>query len=180
MLALLLLLSTRPAAALSGPQAGPSLDLAAGLGLSGAPVRAGLGAQLSAGWWFGTYDDAYAIGKYWWIGPTGRVDVQGGRIAIAPMLEVRRGIEVIVAGLNLFAAGGVVQTLADPAPPLGGTGRLGLMGKFRRHRYWGLTLRLEGGVDVIGSQVSPAFGTLLGVAFARPSKQRTPEPYAAP
>lgn len=175
MLALLLLLCTPDAQALSSRQAGPSLDLAAGLGLSGAPVRAGLGGQLSAGWWFGTYDDAYALGKYWWIGPTGRIDVQGERIAIAPMLELRRGLEIIVAGVNLFVAGGVVSTIAEPAPPLGYTGRAGLMGKFRRHRYWGLTLRLEGGIDLVDGQVSPTIGTLIGIAFARPSRQREPE-----
>ncbi|HHO53482.1 MAG TPA: hypothetical protein ENK18_22075 [Deltaproteobacteria bacterium] len=175
MLALLLLLCTTPASALSSRQAGPALDLAAGLGLSGAPVRAALGGQLSAGWWFGTYDDAYALGRYWWIGPTGRVDLHGERIAIASMLEIRRGLDVIVAGLNLFVAGGVVSTLAEPAPPLGYTGRAGLMARYRFHRYWGLTLRLEGGADLIDARISPAIGILLGVAFARPSKQHDPE-----
>ncbi|MEZ4234666.1 MAG: hypothetical protein R3F59_00560 [Myxococcota bacterium] len=78
MIALLTLLLAAPAHALTSHQSGPSLDLAAGLGLRGTPLRPGVGGDLSLGWWAGTYDDQYAFGKYWWLGATGRVDWRPG------------------------------------------------------------------------------------------------------
>lgn len=170
MLALALLLAS-PAQALTSHQSGPALDLAAGLGLGGAPLRASVGGEVSLGWWLGVYDDQYAFGRYWWLGATGHVDWRPDALAIVPMVEVRRGLELIVAGLYIGAGGGLVLVPEVPEP--GWTGRLSVGAKFRRSRFFGLTLRLEGGVDVRGDAVGFGGGALLGVAFARPARAIT-------
>lgn len=174
MLVLLLALHA-PAQALTSHQGGPALDLAAGLGMGGRPLKPAVGGQLSLGWWAGTYDDQYAFGRYWWIGPTARVDWNPDALAITPMLELRRGLELFVAGVAPFLAGGV--TLSIPAegaaPPLGWTARGGVQLKLRRTRFFGLSLRLEGGADGVGDAVGFAGGALLGVSWARPARAIT-------
>ncbi|MBX2798213.1 MAG: hypothetical protein KTR31_11100 [Myxococcales bacterium] len=159
--------------ALSTRQSGPGFDLAAGLGMGGAPVRAGLGGQLSAGWWTGRYDEAYALGRYWWVGVTGRVDTPFDGATVAPMLEIRRGVEVLVGGLHGFVSGGPVQFVVSegPAPALGWTARAGVAGKFRRSRFVGLTLRLEGGANVVAGKPSAVVGVLVGLSYARPASK---------
>jgi hypothetical protein len=156
-----------PALALTSQQGGPAFDLGVGLGLRGSPVRPTAGGQVSIGWWTGTYDDQYAFGRYWWIGPTVRVDWRPDAFGLTPMLEIRRGVELIVVGIAPFVAGGLT---VDPGQAVVGfTGRGGLQLKFRRSRYWGISLRLEGGVDVVESTVGFAGGALLGASFARPA-----------
>jgi hypothetical protein len=165
---LLVLLSAVPADALTSRQGGPSLDVAAGLGLRGSPaLLPSAGGMVSAGWWTGTYDDQYAFGRYWWVGPTVRVDWHPDALGLAPMLELRRGLELFVAGVAPFLAVGPALAFAED-PTVGLTARTGLNVKLRRTRYLGLTLRLEGGVDV-ADRVGFGGGALLGVAFARPS-----------
>lgn len=160
-------LSLSPALALTSKQGGPSFDLAAGLGLRGAPVHPAVGGQLSLGWWTGVYDDQYAFGRYWWIGTTVRADWRPDTFGLTPMLEIRRGLELIVVGVAPFVAGGL--TVDPGGDTLGATGRAGVELKFRRSRYWGLSLRLEAGADVVDSTVGFAGGALIGVSFARPS-----------
>lgn len=169
------LLASPAALALTSRQGGPSLDLAAGVGMRGAPLRPGVGGQLSLGWWVGTYDDQYAFGKYWMFGPTGRVDWLPGAhaLAVTPMFELRRGIELFVVGLAPFVAGGVTTSAAldgGPAAPIGWTARGGLQVKFRRSRFWGLSLRVEAGADGLGGgKYGFAGGVLIGPTFARPA-----------
>ncbi|MEM6930257.1 MAG: hypothetical protein AAF602_25175, partial [Myxococcota bacterium] len=106
-------------ASLSRPQAGPALDVGGGIGWSGEPVA--VAAQLSAGGWFGRYDDDFAIGRHWWFGATGRLRARSARVEIAPMIEIRRGIDLLVAGVQGFVAGGVVLDVgrAEEARPVG-------------------------------------------------------------
>src|SRR5262245_53965819 len=104
----MLLLALSDAHALTSRQGGPAVDLAAGLGIRDVPVHPGLGGQLSLGWWLGTYDDQYAFGRYWGLGTTLRADWHPTGTALAPMLEVRRGLELFVAGIAPFVAGGLV------------------------------------------------------------------------
>jgi hypothetical protein len=148
---LLGLLASSPALALTAVQSGPGIDLAAGLGVGGHPVGAAVGGQLSLGWWTGTYDDQYAFGRYWWVGPTGRVDWRPDTLRIAPLLEIRRGIELIVVGLSFGAAAGPLVRIEE-ASDVGWTARAIGQAKLRRSRFWGFSLRLEAGVDVIGDQ----------------------------
>lgn len=168
-------LAAAPAHAITGIENGPLLELGAGLGVTGSPVQAAVGGQFSAGWWVGTYDTAYAFGRYWAVVSTTRIDAlpATGTWSLAPMLEVRRGIDIFVANPAFFVGGGPVLALPvgnDGATALGATGRTGLAFKLRRSRFWGLTFRVEGGVDAIGGRIQPAGGVLLGGGFARPAR----------
>jgi hypothetical protein len=152
-----------PSFALTSRQHGPALDLGVGLGVGAAPARPMLGIAASAGWWVGTYDDEYAFGRYWALGPTVRVDLGRGA-RVAPTLELRRGLELFVAGVAPFVAVGPVLT----GDGVGATARIGLNGKLRRTRSVGLTVRFEGGADWVAGAPSFTGGLLLGGAWARP------------
>jgi hypothetical protein len=174
----LLALLLSDALALTSQQGGPALDLGVGLGV-GAPFEPRIGGHLGLGWWVGTYDDQYAFGKYWALGPSirfdfvpGRFDLVSGSWSAAPMLELRRGIELIVVGVAPFVAGGPVLASVEGAQPaLGWTARTGVNLKLRRTRFWGLTTRLELGAEGVGDRVGFAGGLLVGGAFARPAHE---------
>ena len=171
MLVPLLLSLVAPAHALTQTQAGPLFTLAAGGSLTGAPVQPSAAGQLSFGAWFGTYDDAYSFGRYWAVVQTTRVDLLSARgdTTVAPMLELRRGLDILVANVAGFVAGGPALVVAD-GTTLGGTARAGVDAKWRRTRFWGLTVRLEGGVDVLDGAVQPTAAVLVGAGFARPAR----------
>ena len=173
---LLSLMLPTSAFALTGARHGIGADVSAGVSLASVGARPHFGAMLGAGWWSGRWDDAYAIGRYWQVGVTGRFDTQfNGGVRIAPMLEARRGIEVLVAGVIPFVAGGIVtSTGGDPDDDgFGFTGRGGVIGKFRWHRRHGGTLRLEAGVDVLGGQPQFTGSLLLGFQFSQPFGKRS-------
>lgn len=159
---------------LARPQAGPALDVAAGIGWAGRGQPVDVAGVLSFGGWAGRYDDDFAIGRHWWFGATGRVRARAARTEIAPMIEIRRGIDLLVAGVQFFVAGGVVGDVARstevPARALGGTVNAGLITRYRRTRHVSLLLRLEGGVDIVEGQVSPGLGAALGIGWARPGR----------
>lgn len=170
MLALALIFAlTSPAEALTMQQSGPYVDAGAGLGLGNGPLDAGVGWGAGVGWWAGRYDDAYAVGRYWGAGAMVRQDWIGGTLRTAPMLEVRRGLDLVVLGWHGFLAGGPLVVSRSGDSVVGGTGRVGIGAEFRRTRYLGLTLRLEGGADFGGGNVAAAGAALLGVQFSRPS-----------
>lgn len=163
MLALLLAPSAH---ALTEPRSGVSLDLAAGGGLHAPPALGDVVGFGSLGWWVGTYDDSYAIGRYWSVHVNGRVDVPPkADLRIAPQVEVRRGVDLVVAGWFFGLNGGPL--LAGDS--LGAGGRALFGAEFRRTRYWGLTLRLEAGVDSVGGEIAGAGSAVLGVQFSRPA-----------
>lgn len=166
-----LLLAVLPAHALTAHQSGPTLDLGAGLGLRGAPLRPAVGGDLCLGWWAGTFDDQFAFGRYWQLQAVGRVDWHPEALGLTPMLEVRRGLDIIVAGVSWGLGGGAVLVFPTEgdAPAPGFTARASVMGKFRRTRFLALTARLEGGADVV--EGTPSFGGafLLGASFMRPA-----------
>jgi len=155
--------------------AGPYVDVAGGLALSDAPIAAGPGWMGGLGWWFGRYDESYAIGRYTSIGANLRQEWvqlahdQGATVRTAPLLELRKGNDLIVAGVSAFIAGGPVLVRTPRGSAVDYTARAGVGAEFRRHRFWGLTIRLEGGVD-FGDQVSGVFSTLVGVQFSRPAR----------
>jgi hypothetical protein len=170
-------LASTPAHAITGIEKGPLLELGAGLGVTGQPTQPALGVHASIGWWAGTYDTAYAFGRYWALVSTTRLDAlpAAGTWSLAPMLEVRRGIDIFVANPAFFVSGGPVLSIpvgpSAAGDPLGATGRTGLAFKLRRSRFWGLTLRVEAGVDVVSSTVRPAGGVMVGGGFARPARK---------
>ena len=157
---------------------GPYIDVAAGLGMGDAPMVAGTGWMAGFGWWLGRYDGAYAIGRYTSIGLNVRQDLvhfsraKGSppmQLRTAPMIELRKGNDLIVGGVSAFIGGGPLLLTDHNGLSLDYTARAGVGAEFRRHRYWGLTLRLEGGID-IGDEVSGVFSTLFGAQFSRPAK----------
>ena len=159
------------AAALAGggiasPRSGLWADAGAGVSASGDPIAVSPGADVSIGAWFGPYDDDYAIGRYTGIGMAVRPEIRGG--AFAPgsaVIEVRRGIDLLVVGAHVFAAAG--STLdRDPSAVIeiggGAKGRLRPTG-----RYVGWQVRARVGAAV-GPRVTPEAGVTLGVEFASP------------
>ena len=164
---LVVALVASPAAALTAHQTGPLVDLAAGAGFGGAPLAVGPAGELSLGWWSGVYDDQYAFGHYVAIVANGRVDWRRSALVVAPTLEVRRGLELIVVGLYGGLGGGLVATSDGSA--LGWTARASGGAKLRRSRFVGLSVRLEAGVDGVGDAIGFAGGALLGVSYARPA-----------
>jgi hypothetical protein len=159
------------ASALTSHQSGPLLDLGAGIGLRDTPIAPSFAGELSFGWWLGLYDDQYAFGRYWAVVGTGRFDAGDG-LALTPTLEVRRGLDLIVAGLYGGLSGGAVLDLGGDSP--GWTARGSIGAKLRRSRFLGLTLRLEAGVDGREGELGFAGGALLGVGFARPAHRIEP------
>jgi len=173
---LTLWLLVAPAHAITGPQSGPVVEVGAGVGMTGRPTQAAVAGHVSLGWWRGTYDDAYAFGRFWAIVSTTRLDAfpQSGVWSLAPMLEVRRGIDIFVANPSFVLGGGpriAIPVGSDGPTAVGGTARTGLAFKLRRSRFWGFTLRAEVGVDIQGNQVAPAGGLMLGGGFARPARE---------
>jgi hypothetical protein len=164
--------ATPAASGMTVDQSGPYVDVAAGLGAGGIPFQPGVGWLGGFGWWFGPYDPAYSFGRFVGIGTTVRQDWIGGQIGTAPMLEFRKGFDVIVAGGHFFlGAGPVLAPVPKAGLATGLTGRTGVGGRFRRTRYWSLTVRVEGGVNYLGGQVSPTAAFLLGGQFARPATE---------
>lgn len=166
MFLLALLLTGVADAALTDDRSGPSFDLAVGGSLQVPPVLGGVTGFASLGWWVGTYDDSYAIGRYWSVNLNGRIDYQpDGATRIAPALELRRGVDLVVVGWYFGVGGGPVAVLDGP---VGAGGRLAFGAEFRRTRFLGLTLRLEAGADAVGDRVAGAGALLLGFQFSRP------------
>lgn len=171
-----------PAAALTAHQSGPLADLGVGVGFGGAPVPAdgvpssrpltavSPEAALSLGWWWGVYDDQYAFGRYWAVVANGHADWRRDALVITPTVEVRRGLELIVVGLYGGLGGGAVL---GPEGAPGWTARASAGAKLRRTRFFGLSLRLEAGVDAIGDTMGFGGAALLGGSFARPAHQIT-------
>ncbi len=164
---LLALLLTPTADALTDDRSGPSFDLAVGGSMQAPPVFGGVTGFTSFGWWAGTYDDSYAIGRYWSVNLNARVDYQlDADLHIAPSLEVRRGLDLVVVGWYFGIGGGPVWT--PQGGSMGAGGRIAFGGEFRRTRFLGLTLRVEAGVDAVHGEIVAAGAMLLGFQFSRP------------
>jgi hypothetical protein len=169
MLVLAAFLACSDAHALQRVQSGPTLELGVGPALGGAPARFAVGGQLSAGWWVGPYDEDYALGRFWAVVVTTRADFETatGSFRLAPMLELRRGMDLFVVAPHFFVAAGPVLGVGDPTT-VGVTGRVGGGLKLRRTPKLGFTARLGGGVDYLGGRLSPAVGLTLGVGWSSP------------
>lgn len=167
---LLLALMLSSAQAITTDRSGVAFDLAAGGDLTLPPVVGGLSGMFAANWWWGRYDHSYAIGRYWSLGVNNRFDLQLATddLRVAPMLELRRGNDLIVVGTYMALAAGPLVVSTNDGSLMGGTGRLALCGEFRRHRFWGSTLRIEAGADYLNGSVGAAGALLLGVQFSRP------------
>lgn len=170
MLALFLLLSTALGNGLSSHRIGLSLDAGVGGNIDTARVQPAVAGLAHIGLWTGKYDDAYSLGRYWSAGPTLRVDWRPDALRLAPMLEVRRGVDILLLGGHLFIAGGALSFHPEegPASPIGWTARTGLGVKLRRHAHWGWIGRFEVGLDQLDGQTAATLALIVGGSFARP------------
>ena len=81
--------------------AGPYVDVAGGLALSDAPIAAGPGWMGGLGWWFGRYDESYAIGRYTSIGANVRQEWvqlardQGATVRTAPPKHHSKSTKIV-------------------------------------------------------------------------------------
>ena len=151
---------TQSAHAFTTPQYGPYLDAG---GIAAIPVYnadwSG-GATLSGGLWFGNYDSVYAMGKYTSLGLTTNLTHHR---QIESLVEVRRGIELLV--LSVFAiGGGGVNYLSSNLTP---TAHLGVGIKRRHTPHLGWSVRLEG-VTAFAETPSTQLQISLTGSFARP------------
>jgi hypothetical protein len=167
---LLLVLATLSSSwAITNDHSGYYASIGGGIGLGDAPIRPGPGWLGAAGIWWGQYDDAYAIGRFTSLGVTLRQDLPTTGLRTAPMLEVRRGWDLIVTQVHGFVAGGpVLAPTARQGTATGATARAGFGARYRFHRFWGLSLRLEGGADFIGGGVGATCAALLTLDRSRP------------
>lgn len=176
---LLALVSMPSAEALTSRQSGPWIEAGAGFAAGDAPFAPGIGWGLGAGWWSGRYDDAFAIGRYWSAGVLLRQDWVDGALRTAPLVEVRRGNDLLALGWQVSLGGGPLVVSADDAPlggdtVVGATGRAGASLTWRRTASLALQLRVEGGADVVDGRVGAVAAALVGGRFARPVKKRAP------
>jgi hypothetical protein len=183
--ALLALLAPSAAhAQLGGRRGGFWGDLGGGLAVADRPWTPGAGWTVAMGGWFGKYDDSFAIGRRVDVGvrvtqqlvrPDTGVD-RDWILRSAPMLEARRGIDLLVVALRFGGAVGplVNRDLHGPADlELGATIRANGAVGWRFVPRASLMLRLEAGIDVIGRHVDPVLGLTVGLEVALPGKRRT-------
>lgn len=159
------------AAALAGggiaaPRSGWWVDAGAGIGLSAPLLAAWPLGDASIGAWFGPYDDDYAIGRYTGVGVGVRPGVLGTpSLPGAALIEVRRGLDLLVVGAHVFAAAGPMFD-GDHAALIEVGG--GAKGRFRpTGRYVGWQVRARAGA-AIGQGVAAEAGLTLGVELASP------------
>lgn len=156
------------ASALTTHQSALGVDLTVGGALSGAPPRPAGDGTLALGWFRGPFDDDLSFGRYWWLGPTARVELGASGLRAAPTLELRRGVDLLVGGVSAGVSAGAV--FGPHAPGL--AARVVGVGKFRRTRTLSFTGRLELGADLIAGEPSFAGALGVGLSLARPLRRR--------
>jgi hypothetical protein len=155
------------AAAFTADRLGGYVDFGLGAAVAGpAPALA-----MGIGFWRGKYDEELSFGRFWSVGLGVAQSVPADSIRTAWMVEVRRGMDLIVGGVHGFAAVGPVLVQGD-AREVGVAGRLGGAVELRRTSTLGIGLRLEAGVDALDGEVAPAGALTVGfqTVFARESK----------
>lgn len=161
MWALWLLGTALAGSGLADPRAGAWADVHAGLGVGGAPFTAGFGSDASAGVWVGRYDPDYALGRYLGAGLGLRTGPDG---LVAGMVEVRRGVDLLIVGLHGFGAAGWDFGGSAPLVEVG----LGVKARVRpTGRFVGWEVRLRGGAE-FADVVHPVGALTLGASFAGP------------
>lgn len=162
-------------AQLAGPRAGVWFDLSGGLATGDLPYVAGTGWSVGLGGWAGRYDSSFALGRSWGAGARLRQDVlftaAGPVLRTAPLLEARRGIDLLVVGFDISLLGGPLwQTDLGGAGTrfAGGTTRLAGGVRYRFKPEINALVRLEAGIDIDQLQVQPVLGLTVGIAYATP------------
>lgn len=161
----LLALPATTAHAFTEPDSGGWFGVGGGLALGDAnPLSAGAGWQATAGLWFGKHDAVYAFGKYTGIGVTVRQSLLGDALQTEPMLEIRRGADIVVVTTQLFASAGPLLREGD----IGVSMLVGGGVKYRLTPYFGITGRLEAGATYIDTTWGFRSNVVLGLEYAGP------------
>jgi len=162
---LLAILLASPALAFTEPDSGGWIGAAGGLTVdANADLAAGAGWQATAGLWFGKHDAVYAFGKYTGVGVTVRQAYIGGDLLTEPMLEVRRGADIVVVTTQIFASAGPAFRGGDVGVTLLAGGGL----KYRMTPQFGITVRAELGAHAIAGTWGFRGNLLAGVELAAP------------
>ncbi|MCO4747528.1 MAG: hypothetical protein KC912_22195 [Proteobacteria bacterium] len=163
-LLVLVLLSLAPVAEASFTSPREGLWFQAAGGFAADLRGAGPGWHAGGGYWWGNYDNDYALGRYWGVGVTARQDYVRGELSTVPMLELRRGNDVIVVGLHWFvSAGPVIRPNAIGAEARGGVG-----GRFRLNPALSAFLRLEAMGGYVDAPTAGG-GVVIGMMWSRPT-----------
>ena len=165
---LLLLVALTSAHAITEDHAGAYGSIGGGLAITEAPARPAPGWFAAGGFWWGQYDNAYAIGKFTGLGVAAHQTLGPSGLRTAPMLEVRRGFDLIVTQVHGFVSGGPLLTTSAEGTTVGATARAGLGARYRFHRFWGVSLRLEGGADFSSGPVAGVGSALVTFDVSRP------------
>lgn len=165
---LLSLLVPCAAQAFTSVQHGPYLHAGPGLAIGiGSPVQVWPAWRAGGGWWLGRYDEVYALGRYTAVGLDVRQGWRRGVLSTQPMLEVRRGTDVLVIGYHAFLAAG-------PEFAGGELGLVALLGaglKWRFKPHLGLMLRVGGGVAWMDGATSGRGVVELNLEWSQPLKR---------
>jgi len=131
------------------------------------------GGAVAAGWWFGQYDDAYALGKFLGLGTHLSVEHSQRGTMLTPQLELRRGWDILLAQINGSLRVGPEFARASSTHEARWRASLGGQVKYRYHRYWGAFLSVHGGVITgreANSPLGPTINASLGIAWSAPVK----------
>lgn len=161
---LVVLLAPVAAHAQTTRQTGLWIDAHPGLGIGGQPFGANFSVRGSIGAWRGNYDDVFALGRSWGWGASVRVDVRGDDTRIAPMVELRRTIDLFVVGVRW-------RLMAGPeweAGKLGAGGRVGGTISYRPSPYIGPALDIEAGAAWVDGRIGARGAISLGLSGAFP------------
>jgi hypothetical protein len=157
MLATLLLPAV--AAAQTSTQTGLWFDGGGGLGLGGAPFAPAGSARAAIGMWTGNYDDRLALGRSWGFGAAARADLGDGTRRVAPHVEVRRQVDLLVVGLRWRVQAG--PEWHDGAWGVGA--RMGGRVAYRIRPALAPHLDLEAGAAYVAGGVRPAMSVGIGL-----------------
>jgi hypothetical protein len=150
------------ALAQTSSQVGAWADASGGVALGGGALRADPTARLALGAWWGNYDDALALGRSWGLGAAVRLDARRGEPRVAPMVELRRQIDLLILGLRWRALAGA-EWHGDA---LGVGARVGGSLMIRVRPQIGPFIDLEAGGGYVGGAFRPAMAAGVGVASA--------------
>lgn len=155
-----LLLAASSAHAFQSPTSGPTVEVGVGGGYAGFHVAAS--AHASLGWWFGRYDDDYALGRFTALVLTPRLDLSHEGPVLTGLFEVRRALDLFVLAPHYLVAAGPLYD----GEAVGFAGRIGAGLKFRRTPRFGFVARVEFGVDVLDDRVDLALVTTVGIGWS--------------
>lgn len=174
-------------AGLGGASGGIWGDAGLGLGAGDRPFTPAVGWTVALGGFVGRHDDVFAVGRRWGVGLRARQDAQFAPnrelLRTAVMLDVHRALDLFVATVQIGGLAGPLFTTPlsrDSSSLSGATVRVTGAATWRAHRFVGLQLRLDAGVDLdtTGPRVrpAPALGLTLGMGWAAPTRGGTAGP----